>query len=139
MELDNCINYLLSTSQNKVFKHFKSLLNPYNTTPAEYGVLNCLINSKLNTPKAIGNTLNLEPSTISGILDKMSKKGLITRRTDNENRRTVLISSTDKAKDLWPTLEKIDNQLNNDYFSNLTNEEIESFKKVLLKINKSDF
>ncbi|SCT07494.1 marR family transcriptional regulator [Staphylococcus aureus] len=69
----------------------------------------------------------------------MSKKGLITRRTDNENRRTVLISSTDKAKDLWPTLEKIANQLNNDYFSNLTNEEIESFKKVLLKINKSDF
>ncbi|EZW49173.1 hypothetical protein U970_02627, partial [Staphylococcus aureus 56824-10] len=37
MELDNCINYLLSISQNKVFKHFKSLLNPYNTTPAEYG------------------------------------------------------------------------------------------------------
>ncbi|EVB23474.1 hypothetical protein O617_02734, partial [Staphylococcus aureus M0581] len=25
MELDNCINYLLSTSQNRVFKHFKSL------------------------------------------------------------------------------------------------------------------
>ncbi|EUO59866.1 hypothetical protein P545_02748, partial [Staphylococcus aureus M1402] len=28
MELDNCINYLLSTSQNRVFKHFKSLLSP---------------------------------------------------------------------------------------------------------------
>lgn len=139
MKLDNCINYLLSTSQNKVFKHFKSLLNPYNITPAEYGVLNCLINSKLNTPKTIGNTLNLEPSTISGILDKMSKKGLITRQTDNENRRTVLISSTNKAIDLWPTLEKIANQLNNDYFSNLTSEEIVIFKKVLLKINESDF
>ncbi|EUU44620.1 hypothetical protein O337_02733, partial [Staphylococcus aureus M0161] len=48
MELDNCINYLLSTSQNRVFKHFKSLLSPYNITPAEYGVLNCLINSNLN-------------------------------------------------------------------------------------------
>ncbi|PTH12455.1 MarR family winged helix-turn-helix transcriptional regulator, partial [Staphylococcus auricularis] len=119
MELDNCINYLLSTSQNKVFKHFKSLLSPYNTTPAEYGVLNCLINNKLNTPKAIGNTLNLEPSTISGILDKMSKKGLITRQTDNENRRIVLISSTDKAKSLWPTLEKIADDLNNYYLSYL--------------------
>lgn len=68
--------------------------------------MNCLINSNLNTPKAIGNTLNLEPSTISGILDKMSKKNLITRQTDNENRRTVLTNSTNKAKDLWPTLEK---------------------------------
>ena len=36
----------------------------------------------------------------------MSKKDLITRQTDNENRRTVLINSTNKAKDLWPTLEK---------------------------------
>ena len=53
MELDNCINYLLSTSQNRVFKHFKSLLSPYNITPAEYGVLNYLINSNLNTPKAM--------------------------------------------------------------------------------------
>lgn len=139
MELDNCINYLLSTSQNKVFKHFKSLLSSYNITPSEYGVLNCLINSNLNTPKTIGNTLNLEPSTISGILDKMSKKDLIIRQTDNENRRTVLISSTNKAKDLWPTLEKIAYQLNNDYFANLTSEEIILFKKVLLKINGSGF
>nr|WP_239102461.1 MarR family transcriptional regulator [Mammaliicoccus vitulinus] len=98
-----------------------------------------MINSNLNTPKTIGNTLNLEPSTISGILDKMSKKDLIIRQTDNENRRTVLISSTNKAKDLWPTLEKIAYQLNNDYFANLTSEEIILFKKVLLKINGSGF
>ncbi|WP_460381708.1 MarR family transcriptional regulator [Staphylococcus aureus] len=39
----------------------------------------------------MGNTLNLEPSTISGILDKMSKKDLITRQTENENRRTVVL------------------------------------------------
>nr|WP_239496602.1 hypothetical protein [Staphylococcus aureus] len=32
------------------------------------------------------------------MLDKMSKKDLITRQTDNENRRTVLINSTNKAK-----------------------------------------
>jgi DNA-binding MarR family transcriptional regulator len=140
VELDNCINFLLSTSQNRVFKHFKSLLSPYNITPAEYGVLNCLINSNLNTPKAIGNTLNLEPSTISGILDKMSKKDLITRQTDNENRRTVLINSTNKKqKDLWPTLKKKAYQLNNHYFANLTNEETVVFKKILLKINKTTF
>ncbi|MCG5135609.1 MarR family transcriptional regulator [Staphylococcus aureus] len=98
-----------------------------------------MINSNLNTPKAIGNTLNLEPSTISGILDKMSKKDLITRQTDNENRRTVLINSTNKAKDLWPTLEKKAYQLNNNYFANLTNEETVVFKKILLKINETTF
>ena len=101
--------------------------------------MNCLINSNLNTPKAIGNTLNLEPSTISGILDKMSKKDLITRQTDNENRRTVLINSTNKAKDLWPTLENKAYQLNNNYFANLTNEETVVFKKILLKINETTF
>nr|WP_239496603.1 MarR family transcriptional regulator [Staphylococcus aureus] len=77
-----------------------------------------MINSNLNTPKAIGNTL-IRTSTISGILDKMSKKDLITRQTDNENRRTVLINSTNKAKDLWPTLEKKLSTYNH-YFANLT-------------------
>ena len=139
MELNDCINYLLTTSQNKVFKHFKHLLAPYNITPAEYGVLNCLVNRNLNTPKSIGNALYLEPSTISGILDKMSKKGLITRKTDTSNRRIVLIEETRKAYDLWPALEEAVSRLNDDCFSDLTNDERDTLKNALLKIMNSDF
>ncbi|HAZ6283539.1 MarR family transcriptional regulator, partial [Pseudomonas syringae pv. pisi] len=49
------------------------------------------------------------------------------------------INSTNKAKDLWPTLEKKAYQLNNNYFANLTNEETVVFKKILLKINETTF
>ncbi|RIM90855.1 MarR family winged helix-turn-helix transcriptional regulator [Staphylococcus shinii] len=138
MDIDNCVNYLLSTSQNKVFKYFKELLSPYNVTPSEYGVLNCLINSNLNTPKLICNALKLEAPTLSGILYKMSKKNLIVRETDEDNRRTVLISSTLKANELWPILEKLANELNDNCFANLTDDEILVLKRALLKINNTE-
>lgn len=138
MDIENCVNYLLSTSQNKVFKHFKELLSPYNVTPSEYGVLNCLINSNLNTPKSICNALKLEAPTLSGILYKMSKKDLIVRETDEENRRTVLISSTVKADELWPTLEKLAEELNNNCFAELTDDETEVLKRALMKINNTN-
>ncbi|MEB7863907.1 MarR family transcriptional regulator [Staphylococcus xylosus] len=139
MDIDNCVNYLLSTSQNKVFKYFKELLSPYNVTPSEYGVLNCLINSNLNTPKLICNALKLEAPTLSGILYKMAKKDLILRKTDEENRRTVLISSTLKANELWPTLERLAEELNNNCFADLTDEETAVLKRSLMKINNTNF
>ncbi|MEB6240630.1 MarR family winged helix-turn-helix transcriptional regulator [Staphylococcus xylosus] len=139
MDIDNCVNYLLSTSQNKVFKHFKELLSPYNVTPSEYGVLNCLINSNLNTPKLICNALKLEAPTLSGILHKMAKKDLIIRKTDVENRRTVLISSTLKSNELWPTLEKLADELNNNCLADLTDNETEVLKRALMKINNTSF
>ncbi|MCJ0933696.1 MarR family transcriptional regulator [Mammaliicoccus sciuri] len=139
MNIENCVNYLLSTSQNKVFKHFKTLLSPYNITPSEYGVLNCIINSNLNTPKLISNTLKLEAPTLSGILYNMSKKDLVFRETDTDNRRTVIIGTTEKAEKIWPTLEKLADELNNICFSNLTDEETKILKSTLMKINNTNF
>jgi DNA-binding MarR family transcriptional regulator len=138
MDIENCVNYLLSTSQNKVFKYFKELLSPYDVTPSEYGVLNCVINNNLNTPKLICNALKLEAPTLSGILYKMSKKDLIVRETDEENRRTVLISSTLKANELWPTLEMLAHELNSNCFADLTEDETVILKRALMKINNTN-
>ncbi|WP_048536982.1 MarR family winged helix-turn-helix transcriptional regulator, partial [Staphylococcus aureus] len=96
--------YLLSTTQNIVFKHFKRLLIRLNITPAEYGVLNCLINSNVNTTKAIANTLNIEPSTISRILDKTSKKDLRTREAGDRCGRNAAVIWKTQVDNVWVAL-----------------------------------
>ena len=65
--------FLLSVSQNKVFKYFSKLLEEYGLTPAQYGVLNCLWREGQLSPKQIGELVYLEAPTVSGILDKMQK------------------------------------------------------------------
>ncbi len=139
MELQECINFLLSTSQNKVFKYFSKLLEEYNVTPAQYGVLNCLWREGQLLPKQIGEMLYLEAPTVSGILDKMQKAGLIERSIAPNNRRTVLVVATPKAHELKEKIEKATMELNQIAFQNLSSSEQAVLKNALYTIIKTPF
>lgn len=134
MELERCINYLLSVSQNTVFQYFSQQLSVYNITPAQYGVLNCLWNEEPLTPKQIGERLHLEASTISAILDKMQNNDLIVRNIEPNNRRTILVMTTPKAEQIKPFIEKIVRDMNDYILEDFTPEERENLSTLLLSI-----
>jgi len=139
MELKDCINFLLSASQNKVFKYFSKLLEDYGVTPAQYGVLNCLWREGQLSPKQIGEMVYLEAPTVSGILDKMQKAELIERSIDSKNRRTVLVTATQKSEVIRDEIEAATIKLNNKVLQNLSDSDTEVLKKALEVIIKSDF
>ena len=68
MELTQCINYLLTTAQHKVFQEMSSRLEKFDVTPVQYGVMYCLWIEGKTKPKEIAAELKLENSTISGVL-----------------------------------------------------------------------
>lgn len=139
MELKECMNFLLSVSQNKVFKYFSKLLEEYGLTPAQYGVLNCLWSEGQLSPKQIGEFMYLEAPTISGILDKMQKAGFIERSVDPENRRNVLVVATQKSMELQDKVEAATVKMNNTALQNLSASDKAVLMKSLDTIVKSDF
>ncbi|EIM05525.1 putative MarR family transcriptional regulator [Planococcus antarcticus DSM 14505] len=139
MELNNCINYLLSISQNKVFKHLSKLLEEYDLTPAQYGVLNCLWREGELSPKQIGAMMHLEASTVSGILDKMQKAGFIERSIDPENRRNILVVTTKKSVAIQKDVEATTERLNQTVLQDMSDSEKEVLKKSLETIIQSEF
>ncbi|MDM5224553.1 MarR family transcriptional regulator [Peribacillus sp. NJ11] len=138
MELKNCMNFLLSVSQNKVFKYFSKLLEEFGVTPAQYGVLNCLWREGQLSPKQIGEMVYLEAPTVSGILDKMQKAELIERSVDPKNRRNVLVIATQKSNKIRDEVEAATIKLNNKVLQNLSDNDKEVLKKALETIIKSD-
>ncbi|QPC45600.1 MarR family winged helix-turn-helix transcriptional regulator [Mangrovibacillus cuniculi] len=139
MELKECMNFLLSVSQNKVFKYFSKLLEEHGVTPAQYGVLNCLWKEGQLSPKQIGAMVHLEAPTISGILDKMQKADLIERSIDPTNRRNVLVMATPKSYEMKVDVEAATNHLNNLVLKKLSDEEKDELKKALQTIIQADF
>ena len=97
MELNQCINYLLTTSQHRVFQEVSKRLEPFDVTPVQYGVLYCLWKGDKTTPKEIAAELKLENSTISGILDRMEKKDLLKRQVSTKDRRYIEVVLTEKG------------------------------------------
>ncbi len=132
------MNFLLSVSQNKVFKYFSKLLEEFGVTPAQYGVLNCLWREGQLSPKQIGEMVYLEAPTVSGILDKMQKAELIERSVDPKNRRNVLVIATQKSNKIRDEVEAATFKLNNKVLQNLSDNDKEVLKKSLETIIKSD-
>ena len=131
MELNQCINYLLTTSQHRVFQEVSKRLEPFDVTPVQYGVLYCLWMGYKTTPKEIAAELKLENSTISGILDRMEKKDLLKRQVSTEDRRYIEVVLTEKGAALEkPVLDTIDTA-NIDILADISDEEQQILKKNL--------
>ena len=131
MELTQCIIYLLTTAQHSVFQYLNGKLSEYDVTPSQYGVLSCLWQREFATPKQISEILCLETSTISGVLDRMQKKGLIDRVINRDDRREVRVVPTEKGKALQEPISKIIDEVNEEVLKCFTEEEVALLKNQL--------
>ena len=135
MELKECINFLLTTAQHTVFQYLSQRLAPYDITPSQYGILNCLwINDGTCLPSKIAELLCLETSTVSGILDRMQKKDLIDRVINPENRREILVMITPKGEALKAPVLKIIDEVNEEVLKDFSPKETEFIRKSLRQI-----
>lgn len=139
MELTQCINYLLTTAQHSVFQFLSLKLSEYDITPSQYGVLSCLWQKEFASPKQIAETLCLETSTISGVLDRMQKKGLIDRITNNEDRREVRVVVKEKGQLLQEPIQEIIEEVNKEVLKGFSEQEIMDLKKSLRIIATGNF
>lgn len=79
----------------------------------------------------ISEILCLETSTISGVLDRMQKKGLIDRVINREDRREVRVVPTEKGKQLQEPITEIIDEVNEEVLKCFTEEEVTVLKNAL--------
>ncbi|WML34865.1 MarR family transcriptional regulator [Clostridium sp. OS1-26] len=134
MELNECINFLLTKAQHTVFQYLKANLAQFDVTPVQYGILKCLWDEDGQTPKQIARTLSLDGSTITGILDRMENKNLVRRTPDPDDRRTLKVVITDQGLELRECIEEVIEEVNKHILKIFTFEEQEQLKKFLGQI-----
>lgn len=80
------------------------------------------------TQKEIAEKLRLKPSTVTAVLKRMEKAGLLTREPDPKDMRVSRVYLTKKGRDLKKDVERIMKTLEEECFAGFTLEE-----KVLLR------
>lgn len=131
MQLEECVNYLLTTAQHSVFLKMTEKLSAFDITPIQYAVLYCLWENDRRSPKEIAERLKLENSTISGILERMEKKGLIQRSISKEDRRFIQVLLTEKGASLEKDVLSAVEEVNDEVMSVFSEAECESLKSHL--------
>jgi DNA-binding MarR family transcriptional regulator len=82
----------LSLCQDLVF-------SKYGITTEQWRVLSCIKSRGPLRPSDIASMLERSPNSISMLVDRMVKAGLVRRTRDRKDRRTVWVSMTDKGKE----------------------------------------
>ncbi|WP_061212705.1 MarR family winged helix-turn-helix transcriptional regulator [Syntrophomonas wolfei] len=135
MELDQCLNFVLTKAQQSVHQLFKAELMPYGVTPGQYSVLKCLWKDNGQTVKQLAEHLYLDSSTVTGILDRMEQKGMIKKKADPKDRRALQVLLTEKGQDLEEPLTQAILNANKKALRQMDENQFESLKELLHKLS----
>ncbi len=127
MKLQECINFMLTHSQNAVFSYFKKELSPLGVTPIQYASLKCLWEQDGQMPSQLAETLHLDSSTVTGILSRLEDKKLIERTFNTGDRRKVIVNLTPEGKALEGPVSDIIVRLNRELTEGLSKEDMDIF------------
>jgi len=71
----------------------------YGLTSEQFGVLGCIKSRGPLRPIDLASLLERGPNSMSMLVDRMVKAGLVRRTRDKKDRRTVFVSMTDKGRE----------------------------------------
>ncbi len=129
-----CLYYLVSRASltaTSVLKRELTAIGASNVSPAYLGVLMSLWNRDGVGAVELGRGAGLEPSTMTGLLDRMERDELLERRPDPSDRRAQRICLTDTGRDLRdPVLQMVSDAMAK-ATSGFSEQELSTTKNVL--------
>ena len=86
------------------------------------------------TISEIGRLTSLAKTTLTGMLDRMEESGFVRRTPDPRNRRQVIVSITEKARDYRQAYDLVSDRMNTLFYQGFTETEVAEFEDRLRRI-----
>ena len=98
LQLDNQVCFRLYTAARLITQAYTPILTELNITYPQYLVLMVLWEKDCQPVNDIAHRLLLETNTVTPLLQRMEKQGLLVRQRGKEDKRQQIVSLTDKGK-----------------------------------------
>ncbi|MCK4723962.1 MAG: MarR family transcriptional regulator [Dehalococcoidia bacterium] len=115
----------------RVYDHYEKRLSPFSLTPPQYFVFNALWMGDGISVGELGERVSLDSSTLTGVIDRMQRSGYVERQLNPQDRRSVLVFLTAKARELGPRIVEFADELDATLRHPFSNEEMDTFERVL--------
>lgn len=83
--------------------HSKKLAKDIDLTGPQLVCLREIAHQEVATPSALARAVSLSQGTVTGILDRLGKAGLIIRERSQTDRRRILVTLTDRGHEVLVT------------------------------------
>ena len=132
--MDTSFHYLLMASQALFQRKVMAHLTDCGLTAGQPKVLDYLGLHNGSVQKAIAAGCQIEPATLTGILNRMEEKGLIYRQMENGDRRSLHVYLTEEGKEKQKLVRETLEGLTREILSEISPEEKQVLLECLVKI-----
>lgn len=115
----------------------RQLLENQGVYPGQPPLLFALDKEDGQSNKELSEKLGIQPATVTMMVKRMNKAGLIERRQDGQDQRISRVYLTEEGRQTSRRAAIIVEKIEADCFSSLSKEEKESLNKILIKMTKS--
>ncbi|MGO9145182.1 MAG: MarR family winged helix-turn-helix transcriptional regulator [Desulfomonilia bacterium] len=133
----DCPYYLVtrvSLAATSVFKKVFAEAGLIELKPAYLGTLMSLWNEDGLKVIELGRRAGLEPSTMTGLIDRMERDGLVKRVPDPEDRRVLKIVLTDAGRAIQDTVASTVDRVMTQVLSGIDDTDVTHLKETLRKV-----
>jgi DNA-binding MarR family transcriptional regulator len=132
-EIFNILVGKISAAINRTFLR-AFVVEGIDITTEQWSVLACLWEKDKVTQQTLCHLTAKDKPSMTRLIDKLEKRNLVTRVSDNNDRRINLIHLTDAGLALQQRATQIVHQVANKALNNITDEEMNTSRVVLKKI-----
>ncbi|HSG92067.1 MAG TPA: MarR family transcriptional regulator [Methylotenera sp.] len=109
--LDNQLCFALYSATNAITRVYRQLLDEHDLTYPQYLVLLVLWEKEGIAVRDLMQRLKLDSGTLSPILKRLERAGLVNKQRNDIDERIVRISLTDKSRQLKPVIAEVQKQV----------------------------
>lgn len=133
-KLEETLGYALAKSQRKFYHHLRRELVQYNLTPPQFGVLVLLWEQDGLSQVEVGNILEVDRTTLTGIIDRLEKSGLVARKPDPDDRRSKLVYLTQAGREYEELVIPVAEKINHSFSEKFSPQELEQLLGYLKRM-----
>ena len=133
MPPDDRLIYLLFTAQQKLRTYLKKMMTKENVrvTTAQAGILFLLKQKDGRTMSELSQLLSIDNSTITGLVDRLEKTGLVRRDASPHDRRASHVFINPQGMEEVDKAKKVIRMVNQEIKNGFSAEELDSFNRIL--------
>jgi len=134
--LPDCFTFMLAKAYQQAHGHFRKTLEPFGLTNIQHAVLEGLWYEDGQTATELGQMLQLDKATLSGVLVRMDQAGWVERRPDHTDGRVMRVFSSPQANAVRDKLIAAREAADKEILSRYSLEEQLLFKRFLMALMK---
>ena len=136
MELfnSNSLYYIFGEVIKMHYYRTHKLFEKVGLYPGQPQLLFSLLRKDGQRQKELAEKLKVKPATITVMINRMEKNGIIYRKSDDEDQRVSRVYLTEKGREVSKEVRELIESINNECFSNFTEEEQVILRRLLLQL-----